>query len=68
MGTHDLNQSFDIQNAINSTPLIIRCSSDLNLEIITPNCFLLPNANVGLVLKMDDLDIWKAGPSSRSGV
>ena len=44
----------DIQNAIKSRPLIYRCSSDSNLEIVTPNCFLRPNVNVGLVLKMDD--------------
>ena len=57
----------DIQNAINSRPLTNRCSSDSNLEI-TPNCFLRPNVNVGLILKMDDQDVWKAGPPSRSGV
>ena len=45
-----------------------RCSSHLNLEIITPNFFLCPNVSVGLVLKMDDQDIWKADPPSRSGV
>ena len=32
------------------------------------NCFLHPNVNVGLVLKMDHQDVWKADPPSRSGV
>ena len=58
----------DSQNAINSRPLTYRCSSDSNLEIITPNCFLRPNVNVGLVLKIDDQDNLKADPPSRSGV
>ena len=31
----------DIQNAINSRSLTYRCSSDSNLEIIMPNCFLV---------------------------
>ena len=53
----------DIQNAINSRLLMYRCSSDLNLEIITPNCFR-PNVDVGLVLKIDDQDVWKAKPLS----
>ena len=51
-----------------SRPLTYRCSSDSNLEIITPNCFLRPNVNVGLILKMDDQDVLKADPSSRSGI
>ena len=58
----------DIQNAIHSRSLTYRCSSDSNLEIITPNCFLHPNINAGLVLKMNDQDIWKADPPSKSGV
>ena len=57
----------DIQNAINSKPFTYRYSSDSNVEIITPNCFLRPNVNVGLVLKMNHLDVWKADPP-RSGV
>ena len=55
-----------IQNAINSRLLTYRCSSDTNTEITTPNCFLRPNVNVGLVLKMDDQDVWLADPPSRS--
>ena len=58
----------DIQNAINSRALMYRCSSDLNLEIITPNYFLRPNVNVGIVLKMDNQNVWKADHPSRSGV
>ena len=58
----------DIQNAINTRPLPYRCSSDSNLEIITPNCFLRPYVNVVLVLKMDDQDVWKFDPLSRYGV
>ena len=58
----------DIQNAINSRPLTYRCSLNSNLEIITPNCVLCPNVNVGLVLKMDDQKVSKADPLPRSGV
>ena len=29
----------DIQNAINTRPLTYRCSSDSDLQVITPNCF-----------------------------
>ena len=57
----------DIQNAINSKPLTYSCYSDSNLEIITTNCFLRPNVNVGLELKMGDQDVWKADLPSRSG-
>ena len=66
----DLTVISDIQNGINSRPLIYKCSSDSNLEIITLYCFLLlPNANVRLLLlKMDDQDVWKADPPSGSGV
>ena len=49
-------------------PLTYRCSSYSNVEIITPNCFLRPNVNERLVLKMDDQDVWKAEPPSKSGV
>ena len=58
----------DFQDPINSRPLTYRCSSDSNLEIITPNCFLCPNVNVGLMLKMDDQDVWKADSPSKSDV
>lgn len=47
----------DVQSAINQIPLTYRCSSDSDL-VITPNCFLRPNANLGLVLKLDDQDVW----------
>ena len=47
----------DVQSAINQRPLIYRCSSDSDLEVITPNCFLRPNANFGLVLKFDDQNV-----------
>ena len=58
----------DIQNAINSRPLTYRCSSDSGLEIITPNNFLKPNVNAGLVLKVDDQNIWDSDPPSQSDV
>ena len=57
----------DIQNAINSRPLTYRCS-DSNLEVITPNCFIRPNANEGIMLRMDDRDICKSDPPSRLNV
>ena len=41
----------DIQQAVNSRPLTYRCSEDTSLEIITPNCFLRPNANVQVFYK-----------------
>ena len=47
----------DVQSAISQRPLTYRCSSDSDLEVITPNCFLRPNANLGLVLKLDDQDV-----------
>lgn len=37
-----------------------------NIEIITPNCFLRHNVNAEFVLKIEDQDIWKYGPPSRS--
>ena len=52
----------DVQSAINQRPLTYRCSSDSDLEVITPNSFLCPNANLGLVLKLDDQDVWKSDP------
>ena len=52
----------DVQSAINQRPLTYKCSSDSDLEVITPNCFLRPNANLGLVLKLDDQDVWKSDP------
>ena len=58
----------DIQNAINSRPLTYRCSSDCGLDIITPNSFLRPNANAGLMIKLDDQDIWDTEPPSQSDV
>ena len=50
-------QAFTNQNA-----------TDSNIEMITPNCFPHPNVNVGLVLKLDDQDLWKSDPPSISGV
>ena len=58
----------DVQSAINQRPLICRCSSDSDLEVITPNCFLRPNANLGLVLKLDNQDIWESDTPSRLNV
>ena len=58
----------DIQSAINQRPLTYRCSLDSDLEVITPNFFLRPNANLGLVLKLDDQDVWKSDPPSRLNV
>ena len=51
-----------------ATPCELKMDLNNNSEIITLNCFLRPNINVGLVLKMDDQDVWKADPPSRSGV
>ena len=58
----------DIQSAINQRPLTYWYSSDSDLEVITPKCFLRPNANLGLVLKLDDQDVWKSDPPSRLNV
>ena len=55
----------DIQNAINARPLTYRCSSDSDLEIITPNHFIRPSANAGLLLKQDEENIWEKDPPSR---
>ena len=41
----------DIQNAINTRPLTYRCSSDNDLQEITPNCFLRPNVKSELRFK-----------------
>ena len=43
----------DIQLAVNSRPLTYRCAENSGLEIITPNCFLKPNANFSQLLKPD---------------
>lgn len=58
----------DVQSAINQRSLTYRCSSDSDLEVITTNCFLRPNANLGLVLKLDDQDVWKSDSPSRLNV
>ena len=36
--------------------------------ISTPNSFLRPNVNAGLMLKLDDQDIWDTEPPSQSDV
>ena len=41
----------DIQLAVNSRPLTYRCAENSGLEIITPNCFLKPNAIFGQLLR-----------------
>ena len=38
---------------MNSRPLTYRCAENSGLEIITPNCFLKPNANFSQFLKPD---------------
>ena len=43
----------DIQLAVNSRPLTYRCAENSGLDIITPNCFLKPNANFSQLLKPD---------------
>ena len=58
----------DVQSAINQRPLTYRCSSDSDVEVITPNCFLCPNVNLGLVLKLDHQDVWKSDTPSRLNV
>ena len=58
----------DIQNAINSRPLTYRCSDDKGLEIITPNCFLHPNANSEIMFKPQDDVLWKKDPPTRSDI
>ena len=58
----------DIQNAINSRPLTYRCSLDSGLEIITPSSFIKPNVNAGLLLKLDDRNIWDSDHPSQSDV
>ena len=57
----------DIQNAINARPLTYRCS-DSDLEVITPNSFLKPLVNSGLMLQVDDQNIWESDPPSRHDV
>ena len=59
----------DIQNAVNSRPLTYRCSSDAaDLEVITPNSFLKPNVNAGVMLKLEDRDIFRSDPVSQADV
>ena len=41
----------DVQNAINSRPFTYQCSSDSELQMITPNYFLHPNTNSRLVVR-----------------
>ena len=56
----------DIQHAINSRPLTYRCAENFSLEVITPNCFLKPNANSSMILK--DLEDNISVPPSRSAI
>ena len=55
----------DIQLAINQRPLTYRCSSDTNLEIITPNSFLRPDINTGLITNFENKDILVSDPPTR---
>ena len=58
----------EVQNAINSRPLTYRCSSDKGLEIISPKCFLHPNANSEIVFKPNNNVLWEDDPPSKSKV
>lgn len=58
----------DVQNSINQRPLTYRCSSESELEAITPNCFLRPNVNAGLLLKVENPDLCETEPPSRTEV
>lgn len=51
----------DVQNAINSRPLTYR-SSDVDLEVITPNSFLKYHDNANLIFNTED--VWKSEPDS----
>ena len=43
----------------------IEPSSDSNLQLIIPNCFLRPNVNSELILKLNVQNIWETGVLSR---
>ena len=55
----------DIQSTINQRPLTYRCSSDINLEIITTNSFLRPDINTGLVSNLENKSVLESDPPSR---
>ena len=41
----------DIQNAVNCRPLTYRCSDNYNLDVVTPNRFLRPQAETNILLR-----------------
>lgn len=55
----------DIQRAINNHPLTYRESTEKELEAVTPNMFLRPNKNPGLLLDLNDEDFASHLPPSR---
>ena len=57
----------DAQNAVNSRPLTY-CSSDNDLETISPNCFLKTDRNCNVILRFDEDPIWERDPPSRDGL
>ena len=57
----------DVQNAVNSRPLTY-CSSDNDLETITPNCFLKADPKCNVILRFDEDPIWERDPTSRDNL
>ena len=55
----------DIQSSVNSRPLTYRCSDDKELEIITPNSFLRPNINTGIIVNTRQENSDNLDPPSR---
>ena len=58
----------DIENAVNSRPLTYRCSGDSSLEIITPNCFLKPQVENGLLFKSENENLLASEPPGRKQI
>ena len=55
----------DIQRLVNNRPLTYQVSADSNAIAITPNMFLNPNKNPGLLLQLGQRDLATAVPPSR---
>ena len=55
----------DVENAVNYRPLIYR-TSELDLEVITPNSFIYPNSNSNLFLGIEGENPTLSEPPSQS--
>ena len=55
----------DIQRSVNNRPLTYQVSANSNAMAVTPNMFLNPNKNPGLLLQLGQRDLATAVPPSR---